>query len=840
MSSNISSSWDTDVLEGQLFKKLTKYSLYLQKLSTASQAKKLSQIIERDYAEQLRSLDQFIQESQTKHNKAVRSLELQRTDLTTTLSRYHTSLTAISNSNVTARAIHDDIITAEREDLLIKKTFQFVQSVSILKNNISVTHSAIEARDHQLAAKSIHEIRSLPKEIVESEFAKKVVPTSDIPEEPAVLIEKWCSDLTEIFKASFLEAAKAQDIPLLTSIFKMFPLIGQNSLGLDLYSKYVCGIIAEESRKIMTMEAKKRGVFAQALLHLFKIVSTIINDHSKVISACYGDSFMIHVMEKVQKEADLQAGLILDIFNETRKVERITRAIISTNSRRQEFPNDQVSEPDTRTHKMNDQLSERDGGLSDIGDITDLLSEFSQMLQNWSMYSRFFSVRWYEFLNVTNLELLTPPPPIADSQYSMKLQKDVFYVNFEILVTHSLEKSFKQSLSIEELPSINHLVVFKRVEHTDVFSYPVSSILDDLSLLIRKNLILTLNTGQTQIFSRFLDQIAKFYQNEYLVRYMQTELKNLQSRLNSSLVLRKYVPNAGSDGSRAASPTITETYATNKLSQFGFNFRGAAANALTNFQSNLQAVVSDEDAVLSLHHYLIYVNTLYMNPKIAHRLFITEILEENPRLLHDNFPFGNDADTLAKKVISCEALLAKQTNKLQKWSIKFLFENVLANKIRTLLSNILVNGNDNHYLSGADDYDDLSTLQDFVSKWNTQMVPYENVLLKDAFLELLSLIVDFIVEKLEKRIWTLQVNELGATKLDRELSLLIATVCQQNYVLRERFAKLTQMVLILGFDDDDFDVDSGDLKEEISNDINWVISPQERVKARSLKIDRRH
>ncbi|QLL31302.1 hypothetical protein HG536_0B01650 [Torulaspora globosa] len=846
MSSNSSSSWDTDVLEGQLFKKLTKYSLYLQKLSTASQVKKLSQIIERDHEEQLRSLDQFIQESQTKHNRAVRSLELQRTDLTTTLSKYHTSLTAISNSNVTATAIHDDIVTVEREDLLIKKTFQFVQSVSILKNNISVIHSALEARDHQLAAKSIHEIRSLPKEIVGSEFAKKVVPTSDIPEEPAVLIEKWCSDLTDIFKADFLEAAKAQDIPQLTLIFKMFPLIGQNSLGLDLYSKYVCGIIAEESRKIMTMEAKKRGVFAQALLHLFKIVSTIINDHSKVISACYGDNFMIHVMEKVQKEADLQAGLILDTFNETRKVDRITRAISSLNLSHQEFVNEYGLEPDTvraRTHKMNDQVSERDGGLSDISDITDVLSEFSQMLQNWSMYSRFFSVRWYEFLNVTNLEMVTPPPPIADSQYFSKLQKDAFYANFEILVTHCLEKSFKQSLSLEELPSINDLVIFKRVEHTDIFSYPVSSILDDLSLLIRKNLILTLNTGQTQIFSRFLDQIAKFYQNEYLVRYMQTELKNLQSRLNSSLVLKKYVPKAGPDGSlssRAASPSAMETYATNKLSQFGFNFRGAAANALTNFQSNLQAVVSDEDAVLSLHHYLIYVNTLYMNPKIAHRLFITEILEENPRLLHDNFPFGTDADILAKKVASCEALLAKQTNKLQKWSIKFLFENVLANKIRTILSNILINSNDNHYISGADDYDDLSTVHEFISKWNTHMVPYENILTKDAFLELLSLIVNCIIEKLEQRIWALQVNELGATKLDRELSLLIATVCQQNYALREKFAKLTQLVLILGFDDDDFDVDGGDLKEEISNDINWVISPQERVKARSLKIDRRH
>lgn len=840
MNSELPSSWDTDVLEGQLFKNLTKYSLYLQKLSTASQVKKLSHIIEKDHAEQLKSLKQFIQDSQSKHNKVVRSLELQRTDLTTTLSRYHSSLTTISNSNVAAKAINDDLVAIDREDLLIKKTLRFVQTVSILKNNISIIHSAIEAKDYQLAAKSIDEIRKLPREVVDSEFAKKVVPTSDIPEEPAVLIEKWCKEFTDIFKAKFLAAAKAQDIPQLTSVFKMFPLVGQNTLGLDLYSKYVCDIIAEESRKIMTMETKRRGVFAQALLHLFKIVSTIINDHSKVISSCYGENFMIHVMEKVEKEADLQAGLILDIFNETRRVDRITRVIYSGHMDLKDVSDHETANLEAGNNA--DSQTSPDSQLSEIGDVTDLINEFSQMLQNWSMYSRFFSVKWYEFLNTTDMTVLTPPAPIADSQFLKKLQSDGFYLNFEVLVTHCLEKSFKKSLSIEELPSLNDLVIFRPVEHTDMFSYPVSSILDDLSLLIRKNLILTVNTGQTQIFSRFLDQIAKFYQNEYLVRFMQSELKALQPRLTASLILKKYVPKSTTDvaiSSRAASPSSVESFTANKLSQFGFNFRGAAANALTNIQSNLHAVVSDEEAVLSLHHYLIYVNTLYMNTKIAHRLFTTEILEDNPRLLPDNFPFGDEAEFLAKKVVSCETLLTKQTNKLQKWTIKFLFDNVLLTKIRTMMTNVMVNGNENHYISGADDYDDLTTIQGFISKWKTLIVPYENILIKEAFSELLSLVVDYIVEKLEQRIWTLEVNELGATKLDRELSLLIAAVCPQNFILRERFAKLTQIVLILGFDDDDFDVEDGDLKEEIANGINWVLSPQDRVKSRNLKIDKR-
>lgn len=858
--SSPSLTWDSGVLEGQLFKNLTKYSLLLQKLTTSSQVNKLSKLINKDHVEQLSSLDVFIQESQLKHNKSVRKLELQRTDLTTTLSHYHSALTTISDSNVIAKTINTDIITIDNEDKLVTKTLNFVNQIKVLKQNISIINTALESKEYLIAAKAIQEIRTLPKEIVNSEFAKKIVPSSEIPEEPAALIENWCNDFTELFKDNFLKAAKVQDVQQLTLMFKMFPMVGQNTLGLDLYSKYVCDIIAEESRKIMTGETKRSGVFAQALLHLFKIVSTIINDHSKIISSCYGMHYMVHVMEKVEKEADLQAGLILDVFAETRKMDRIVKEITDWNDKEMTdfddhtnaYANDEDGNYDETNYENiegdneNDNNSDdNDGDLVDVGDLSNLINEFSHMLQNWSMYSRFFSVRWYEFKDVTDLAVLTPPSPIINGTFAMKLNQDGYLTDFETLVLHYLNSSFTKSLSLEELPSLNDLITLKPIKHTDISSYPVSSVLEDLSLLIRKNLILTVNTGQFQILSHFLDQLAKFYQNEYLVKFMQSKFKSLQPKLTSSLSLRKYAPKANdpnglpNTSSRSTSPSVTENYATTKLSQLGFNFRGAAATALTNIQSNLQAVVSDEDSVLSLHHYLIYVNTLYMNVNFVHRLLSVEILEENPRLLHDNFPFGENATSLTSKVRACEELIIKQTNKLQKWSVKFLFDSILMNKIRTLLSNILVNGNENSYVSGADDFEDLSSMNEFVTKWKGTMMPFQNIFHEEAYTELLSLIVEYIVKVLEQRIWSLQVNELGATKLDRELSLLIGTVCSLNYTLREKFTKLTQIVLLLGFDDDDFDVDTGDIKEEIANGINWVLSPQDRVNTRNLKVDKR-
>lgn len=119
------------------------------------------------------------------------------------------------------------------------------------------------------------------------------------------------------------------------------------------------------------------------------------------------------------------------------------------------------------------------------------------------------------------------------------------------------------------------------------------------------------------------------------------------------------------------------------------------------------------------------------------------------------------------------------------------------------------------------------------------MIPFQNILYQDAYSELLGLVVTFIKQAIEKNLWTWKVNELGAVKLDRELSLFISTVCGTHYSIRDKFTRLTQIVLILGFDDDDFDVTTGDVKEELTSSIDWVLNPQERIRARNLKVDKR-
>lgn len=811
----------SQVLEGQLSGKLAKYDNVLEKISTFSQVSKLQEVLSKEQVKCIGQLDSYIANTHATTNQNIRKLELNRAKLTKTLSQFHQALENISNSSNLARDISGKIGSVERERKLVAKTLKFVTDVNNLKLSISVVNEALSEGNLPLAAKSIDEIRKLPHGVIVSEFAKRVVPSSDIPEEPEQLLNQWISQLSDIFHKNFLEAAQKEDVGQLTSVFQMFPLIGQSELGLDLYSKYVCDIIAEQSRKIMTnITSKNSGFYAQVLLHLFKIVSTIINEHSKIISKYYGKEHMIHIMKKVQKEADMQAGLVLDTFIDSQKIDRTIS---------------DIKEWDTLSkQKTDDQALEEPIHLNEL---SSLINDFSAILQNWTMYCRFFAVKWNEYTNDGDLTSLVLPEPIEKGKFYSKILEEGFLSNFEVLDRHYLYQSFSKVLALEELPSLNDYISYTSIKHDDISTYPLSSVVEDVTMLIRTSLIVNVNTGETSVLSHFLDVLVKFIQNEYLVKFLQSRLRQIQTRFNSSLGLQKYVPPSESvHPSRAASPSAAEA---GRLSHLGF-FKGAASSAFSNIQSNLQAVYADEESVLKLHHYLIYINSLSIGCKFFHKLLVKELIEDNPRLLHDSFPFQNDSQMLVEKVRTTEEIILTQNHKLLQWSIRVMFDSLLQGKFKKMSSPLFVNGTDNEYIATSADFENMQAVDEFRVQWRQMMIPFQNVLHKDSYLELLTLIVDYLVKNIEPKILHLQVNELGSIKLERELSVLITTVCSENYFLRDKFARLTQIILILGFEDDDFDTVSGDVKQEIVDNIGWILNPQERIQVANLRVDKRH
>ncbi|SCU96646.1 LAMI_0F07250g1_1 [Lachancea mirantina] len=813
MADNAGLSLQSLVLEGRLPQNLAKYHASMLNITTISQVSKLSELIHTEKSNTLNSLQNYIQASHSSTNQRVRKLELERTKLMHTLSALHQVSESNSSAKLLAKDVSSRIVSVKKEREIVMQTLNFVSDVSTLKHNIALVHEAFSQKNLLYAATKINIIRNLPEEVIDSEFTRKMVPSSEIPEEPGVLLNQWIQELATAFQEKFQKAVKDQKVGELTSVFEVFPSIGKAELGLDLYSKYVCDMVAEQSRKIMTTVPNKGPTFyAQALLHLFRIVSTVINEHSKVIAKYYGKECMAHIMTKIQKEADMQAGLILDTFETNRNVDEIVSKDFSS---QQKFD---IVEP-----SLNDHFA--------------LVNEFSAMLQNWSMYRKFFALKWQEFSGLAVDEKLVVPDPISKGAFTLKTQNQKVLTKFERLVNIYLYRSFHRSLSLEELPSLNDILTNPYVKQADLGSYPVSSVLDDMTMLIRSSLIAVVNIGEGSILMQFLDDLTKFIQSEYLVKFLQSNLKQLQPRLAGNTVLREHNPPSESVvASRAASPGVADQ---GKLSNLRFNFKGAASTAFSNIQSNLQAVYVDEESVLKLHQYLIYMNTIGVGCEYFDRLLVKDLVQDNATLLSDTFPFEDWPKVLSEKIHSVQDTILSQNKKLLRWSARVVFEVVLQSRITKIMGPIFSSTPEDNYLCTAENFEDISDIQSFKVMWLELIQPYEKMLYKTCYLELLTVLVENLVNSLSTRIWLLQVNELGAIKLDRELSALISLICRDRYSLRDKFTNLTQMILVLGLDDDDFDVNSGDVKKEILEGITWTLTFQERIDAKNLRIDRR-
>ena len=121
----------------------------------------------------------------------------------------------------------------------------------------------MEKQDWDEAATFIHQASLLDPAIVNGPFAMSAVPSSEIPDPPTVYLSQASDALFKLFLREFDAAAKVKDEKRITRFFRLFPLIGKEQEGLDVYGRFVCGIIAGRSRAAMTQrEFLVKGLFS--------------------------------------------------------------------------------------------------------------------------------------------------------------------------------------------------------------------------------------------------------------------------------------------------------------------------------------------------------------------------------------------------------------------------------------------------------------------------------------------------------------------------------------------------------------------------------------------------
>ena len=110
----------------------------------------------------------------------------------------------------------------------------------------------MEKKDWDEAATFIHQASLVDTSIIHGPLAMAAVPTSEIPDPPTIFLSQASDALFKLFLREFDAAAKVKDEERITRFFRLFPLIGKEKEGLDVYGRFVCGIVAGRSRAAMT------------------------------------------------------------------------------------------------------------------------------------------------------------------------------------------------------------------------------------------------------------------------------------------------------------------------------------------------------------------------------------------------------------------------------------------------------------------------------------------------------------------------------------------------------------------------------------------------------------
>jgi hypothetical protein len=274
-----------------------------------------------------------------------------------------------------------------------------VEQVAELKQCVLGVHGSMGApQDWETAAGYLSRASKIPDEVINGSFAEEMVPTAEVPDPPRVTLDAAAESLCGLFLREFEKAAKEGDGSKVTRFFKLFPLIGRTAVGLDAYGRYVCQGVAARARTNFNSappSSRSEGFFyGNTITKLFEHIAQIVDGHESLVEQHYGPGMMAKVIERLQIEADVQGGIMLDTWHEERSIDRKLTDIKSYafSFLVQSFlPAQKPSGGTPRSSSpANAARNSEDEGVN-MKEVDVLLGESALMLGRWALYSRFIS-----------------------------------------------------------------------------------------------------------------------------------------------------------------------------------------------------------------------------------------------------------------------------------------------------------------------------------------------------------------------------------------------------------------------------------------------------------------
>lgn len=215
------------------------------------------------------------------------------------------------------------------------------------------------------------------------------------------------------------------------------------------------------------------------------------------------------------------------------------------------------------------------------------------------------------------------------------------------------------------------------------------------------------------------------------------------------------------------------------------------------------------------------------------------------------YPFNDDALYVSSALHSLQQSFEQKTSELISDGIFVLFKNVIKPRLRPILTEAF---RDIDYHSSSDhtrtnpegietEIDDeasteVNVQRRFEQGWEVLTQPIKRLFTNRNYEKLLTVIISYLSEILEKRIWSYngRLNDLGAVRLERDITSVISVAVRGGrYGLRDAFTRCTQICMIMNMEEDEWDelqsTPAGTLDDHA---IPWTIQADERLRARAM------
>ncbi|KAI8344397.1 COG4 transport protein-domain-containing protein [Chlamydoabsidia padenii] len=692
----------------------------------------------------------------------------------------------IYNTAKLATNISDKVRQLDKEQARTKQAIAYVEDVQELKHCVSGIQNAMQQKEYDEAAGLLQRASLIDPAILKGSLAEFTVPTSDNPDHPAKTLADAKATLFNIFSQRFDDAVAQRNQTNITRYFKLFPLIGCQTEGLDKYSRFVCNIVKARCAEELKLGTDASPLyFADSLTRLFENIATIIDQHQPLVESHYGRGKMLRVIQRLEEEADLQSDILLDQFLQVRKMDTkslniaMMRSNNTTNYR--STANGGLSPSTLASPKLTakdrpaspSSPSAATNPLVDPRQLDANLLELSLISQRASLFQGFLHERAneeMEKLDDGKTDQVATPDGMKDRR---------FYGKNGLLASSGLAKRIKEVMNsflvIDEYLLKRSMDKAMKMDNYDSSSQ-TSSCVDDVFYILKKVVKRSLST----------------YQPDIVMTTIQTVLKSVDT--GYSQVLQQRLVHA--------------------------------------FAANDTSSRSDRHMEQAKINYMVTLNNFDVSADYTQRL-VEEMKQETQSAIWQNEE--NDimvVETALDKLLS----MSKNFNHLLQAAMEQLLGQMVKPRIRPLFQEAY---REVKYVLEEDEYNEADLDELFVKRFrhgfDQLIASYRTALTDTNFSTLMGMVLDAVTLQWERIILQTRFNQYGSLRFDKDLRSVIQYLSNMTeWFARDKFTRLNQIATLLNFEEPSEIYHCWGAK---AGPVSWRLTVTEVKKVLSLRLD---